>query len=61
MGSSQPRPATTTDAGIPVAILARAFEYWCNIDTTIGEKIQTATNVSHPTAPLVGTSRRTAR
>jgi catalase len=42
-------------------VLARAFEYWRNIDTTIGEKIQTATNVSHPTAPLVGTSRRTAR
>ena len=42
-------------------VLARAFEYWRNIDTTIGEKIQTATNVSNPTVRLVGTSRRTAR
>ena len=42
-------------------VLARAFEYWRNIDTTIGQKIQTAANVSNPTVRIVGTGRRTAR
>ena len=42
-------------------VLSRAFEYWRNIDRTIGEKIQIATNNSNPTVPLVGTSRRIAR
>jgi catalase len=42
-------------------VLARAFEYWRNIDPTIGDKIETVTNVSNPTVRLVGTARRTAR
>jgi peptide methionine sulfoxide reductase MsrB len=41
-------------------VLARAFEYWGNIDTTIGDRIQTATDASRPTVRLVGTSRRAA-
>jgi peptide methionine sulfoxide reductase MsrB len=39
---------------------ARAFEYWGNIDTIIGNRIQTATDASRPTVRLVGTSRRAA-
>jgi catalase len=42
-------------------VLARAFEYWRNIDTTIGEKVQTATNLSNPSAGTVGTSRTGAK
>jgi hypothetical protein len=42
-------------------VLARAFEYWRNIDTTIGDKVRTATNLSNPTAGTVGTSRTGAK
>jgi hypothetical protein len=44
------RPATTNDAGIPVAsakckrpeVIQRVFAYWRNIDTTIGDRIEAA-------------------
>jgi catalase len=42
-------------------VLARAFEYWRNIDTTIGDKVRTATNLSNPTAGTVGTRRTGAK
>ena len=42
-------------------VLARAFEYWRNIDTIIGDKVRTATNLSNPPAGTVGTSRTAKR
>jgi catalase len=42
-------------------VLARAFDYWRNIDTTIGQRIEAATAVSNPTAETVGTSRTGAK
>jgi catalase len=42
-------------------VLARALEYWRNIDTTIGDRIQEATKASSRVARLVGASRKIPR
>ncbi len=42
-------------------VLDRAFEYWRNIDKTIGDRIEAATTASNPTVQAGGSGRRTAR
>ena len=42
-------------------VLDRAFEYWHNIDKTIGDRIETATTASTPTVQAGGSGRRTPR
>ena len=41
-------------------VLDRAFEYWRNIDNTIGDRIEAATAASKSNARVGGTGRRTA-
>ena len=40
---------------------ARAFEYWRNIDQTIGDEIEAATNTRQPACPSRRSDRRTTR
>jgi catalase len=42
-------------------VLDRAFEYWRNIDKTIGDRIQAATTASNPAGQAGRGGRRTAR